>query len=242
VEDLLGEIQQYCLENENEQNVLKYQRYFVEGYDAYGLDPKAMEIQRNLWLQKHAASLGLEGFLQLGSRLVETGRYEEATFAIWFISSFADRYTSQTLPLLGAWLDEGICNWAHTDMFSSDVLPVFLVRGIVPLSAFSAWRNAESKWKRRSVPVTLIKTLDRGVPVNDALQFLEPMMLDGEKVVRQGLGWCLREAWKRSAGQVEEFLLKWKDTCPRLVIQYATEKMSAEQKASFKKVKPPVGG
>jgi hypothetical protein len=34
--------------------------------------------------------------------------------------------------------------------------------------------------------------------------------------------------------------LKWKDTCARLIIQYATEKMTKEEKLGFKKVKPDI--
>jgi len=46
-----------------------------------------------------------------------------------------------------------------------------------------------------------------------------------------------REAWKLRPEQVEQFLLKWKDTAPRLIFQYATEKMTAENKISFRKEK-----
>jgi 3-methyladenine DNA glycosylase AlkD len=64
------------------------------------------------------------------------------------------------------------------------------------------------------------------------------MMGDSEKVVHQGLGWFLRETWKRDRNPVEAHLLKWKDTCARLIVQYATEKMSKEEKLRFKRVKP----
>jgi 3-methyladenine DNA glycosylase AlkD len=62
-------------------------------------------------------------------------------------------------------------------------------------------------------------------------------MLDQERVVQQGLGWFLREAWKRRPEVVEAFLLEWKDSAPRLIFQYATEKMTPENKARFRKAK-----
>ena len=42
------------------------------------------------------------------------------------------------------------------------------------------------------------------------------MMLDEERVVHQGLGWFLREAWKRDPEGVEPFLLEFKDSAARL--------------------------
>jgi hypothetical protein len=56
-------------------------------------------------------------------------------------------------------------------------------------------------------------------------------------VVHQGLGWFLREAWKLYPQPVENYLAVWKDSAPRLIFQYATEKMTPEQKACFRREK-----
>ena len=69
------------------------------------------------------------------------------------------------------------------------------------------------------------------------LRFIRSMMQDAERVVHQGLGWFLPEAWKVRPEAVEPFLLEWKDTAPRLIFQYATEKMSPRQKARFRRAK-----
>ena len=67
--------------------------------------------------------------------------------------------------------------------------------------------------------------------------FIEPLMMDSERVVHQGLGWFLREAWKLRKKQTESFLLKWKNDAARVIFQYATEKMTPEQKKRFRKEK-----
>ena len=215
--------------------VKKYSRYFVEGYDAYGVDLKEIKVERNAWLKDNRQEFGLDGFLRMGGRLVQSGKYEEGFIAIDFITHFENEFTPATLERLGSWLEYGLCNWAHTDVFSGDVLSEFLVNKIVPLDAFSGWRSAPSKWKRRAMPVTMIKALKTDIPPAALLEFINPMMMDEEKVVHQGLGWFLREVWKKSPEQVEPFLLKWKDQCARLIIQYATEKMTKEEKAVFKR-------
>ena len=241
IDSKLIQVRSFCLSNADDTFVKKYSHFFTEGYDAYGIEPKLMEKQREKWLKEWKEELGFDGFLLLCDLLVKNGKYEEGSFAIWFASAFVREFTPETLFRFGSWLENDFRNWAHTDGLSLEVLSKFLTRGIVQLDAFSDWRKNPSKWKRRSVPVTLIKALKRELPVEPYLEFLAPMMSDTEKVVHQGLGWFLRESWKKEPEPVETFLLRWKDTCARLIIQYATEKMDSGKKALFKKNKKPDG-
>ena len=237
IDTIKNEIREFCLQHADDAVVKKYSRYFVEGYDAYGIQQKLMEDEHKLLISKYRSELGFSGFLDLGDRLIKTGKYEDASFALLFAIDFAKEFTPETMGRFGTWLDDGVCNWAHADMMAGSIFPVFLLKKIVPYTAFAEWRTADSKWKRRVVPVSLIKSLKQFENINEVLEFLAPMMLMPEKVVHQGLGWFLREAWKIYPQPVEEFLLAWKDKSPRLIFQYATEKMTPEQKARFKKAK-----
>jgi 3-methyladenine DNA glycosylase AlkD len=237
IETLASEIRQFCIENGDDALVKKYSRYFVEGYDAFGVPQKIMDVQRDIWLKEHKAEFGMDGFFRLGDVLVSTGKYEEASCAILFVESFRKEFTPATVERIGQWLDSGIRNWGHADYISTKIFSEFISRKIVPYSAFASWRTAESKWKRRVVPVSLIKSLKEYERIQDILDFLSPMMMQPEKVVHQGLGWFLREAWKVYPQPVEEFLLQWKETAPRLIFQYATEKMTPEQKDRFRRSK-----
>jgi 3-methyladenine DNA glycosylase AlkD len=237
LEVVFQEIRAFCSENDDPAIIKKYSHYFVEGYDAYGVSGTKMEEIHRAMLNKYRTEPGFKGFLDLGDRLVRTGKYEEASLALMFAADFAKEYQPVHFERFGNWLDDGICNWAHADMMAGSIFPVFLKNEIVPYTAFSNWRTAESKWKRRVVPVSLIKELNICPDITGWLEFLDPMMLMPEKVVHQGLGWFLREAWKLYPDPVEAFLLKWKDIAPRLIFQYATEKMTADQKARFRKGK-----
>lgn len=235
LEKFFKEIRTFCKKNSDDTIVKKYARYFIEGYDAYGLDSKLVESQRKLWFEKYQSELDFNGFLKLGDLLVKDGKYEEVFFAVWFAGRFQKEFIPKTLIRFYKWIDVGVKNWAHSDVMSGEILSPFLTKNIVSLDEFAGWRKSKNKWHRRAIPVTMIKYLKNEPPIQTLLGFIDPIMMDEEKVVRQGLGWFLREAWKKHPEPVEKFLLKWKDKCGRLIIQYATEKMRSKER--FRKTK-----
>jgi len=237
IEERFLEIRRFCEKNANPEIVKKYSRYFAEGYDAYGLDRKTYESQRDKWLELWGKDFTLDDFVFLGNKLIATGKYEEASFAIGFIYSLTDKFTAETFDKLGGWLENGIVNWAHTDVLSSKALSYFITKKIVEIGSLKEWNDSVSKWKRRSVPVTLIDALKMDVSLERLFHIIEPLMLDSDKFVQKGLGWFLREAWKICPEKTEDFLLKWKDTCGRTIIQYATEKMDKENRSRFRRAK-----
>lgn len=237
IEERFLEIRRFCQKNANPDIVKKYSRYFTEGYDAYGLDQNTSESQRDRWLELWKNDFTLNDFLLLGDKLISTGKYEEASFAISFIYSNKEKLTPETFDKLGSWLEKGIVNWAHTDVLSGKALSHFFTNKIVEIESLKKWTESVSKWKRRAVPVTLIEVLNKNVPLERLFHIIDPLMSDTEKFVQKGLGWFLREAWKIYPEKTEDFLLKWKDTCGRIIIQYATEKMDKETKSRFKRAK-----
>jgi 3-methyladenine DNA glycosylase AlkD len=234
---IVAEIRSFCEANSDEKQAQRYARFFTEGYDAYGVGQDAFMEKKAELVEKHREGVSLEDALKLGEMLLRSGKYEEASFAILLLEPHRDRFTRAAFQEAGKWLDHGIRNWAHTDVLCRDVLSLFLKRKIVDLKQTAAWRESPSKWKRRAVPVTMVEALETVRGIKPWLAFLEPMMLDEDRFVQQGLGWFLREAWKRHPKPVETFLLKWKDSAPRKIYQYATEKMTKTQKERFRRAK-----
>jgi len=220
----------------DERIVKKYAKFFTEGYDAYGIDKDIWETLKT-GFQQNYHYLGLDCLLDLGDILLQSGKYEEASAAIILIQPFAQEYTVNTFNRIGVWLRTGVRNWAHADMICGALLSQFFKRNIVTMADFTSWKESPGKWQRRAVPVAMLECLKQQQDFQHLLPFLHSMMHDEERVVHQGLGWFLREAWKKQPEPVEEFLLQYKDSAPRLIFQYATEKMTAEQKQRFKRSK-----
>jgi 3-methyladenine DNA glycosylase AlkD len=230
---IVKEIRAFCAVHADAKQAERYQRYFTEGYDPYGIPDKVMQPQREEWFEQNR-ELGLAGMLELGDLLFASGKYEEAFIAIFFAGKFKTEFKPATFQHFGRWLDSGARNWAHSDVLCGSLLSWCLVNDIVGPAAMDKWRKAESKWKRRAVPVSMLARIKTDKDFRPLLEFIDPLMTDTERVVHQGLGWFLREAWKLQPKPVEKFLLRWKDSAARLIFQYATEKMTALQKARFR--------
>jgi 3-methyladenine DNA glycosylase AlkD len=232
--DLADDIRDFCIENQNPEIVARYSRYFHDGYDAYGLTLEQIEETVLLILEEGA---GLKLVQQTCRILIRSPKYEETSFAILLLKAFEKDFTAKTLQELQFWFMFGITNWAHTDVISAELIFPLLKNKLISLSDLEEWRNAYNKFQRRAVPVSLIKLMKTSKDFQAYFEFLAPMMTDKAKEVHQGLGWFLREAWKVNRSETEAFLLRWKNDAPRLIIQYATEKMTAEEKKLFKKEK-----
>ena len=233
IEKLVLRIRQFCKSNGNPTVVKKYSRFFREGFDAYGLDDRAHERCEKLICSE--GDLSLKTILDMAPPLLESGKYEETFLAIRFLKKHIPEFTEDTFRRLEKWFDFGVVNWAHADVLAGDIFPIFLQEGIVTLKAFEPWRAGRNKFQRRASAVTLIKLQKNEKDFKRLFEFIEPLMLDEAREVHQGVGWFLREAWKLRITETEKFLLKWKDKTPRLIFQYACEKMTTEEKKKFKR-------
>lgn len=231
------EIIEFCNSNRDEAVIKKYSRYFKEGYNAYGIDSKILESQKTKWLDSWKNEMTISDYLDLGDLLISTGKFEEADYAIQFIASKKNEFSIETFDRIGKWLENGIQNWANTDVLCMLVLLEFICNKIIEPKDFINWTKSESKWKRRAVPVTFYEVIKKDHSPESILSVIEKLMEDSEEDVQKGLGTLLREIWKKQPIIAETFLLKWKNTCGRKIIQYATEKMDKSQKAKFKKDK-----
>jgi 3-methyladenine DNA glycosylase AlkD len=234
--ELIAEIRAFCAANADEAIVKKYSRYFKGEYHAYGLTQPLLKGKIKELLNNKELTLNL--VLEAAPELIAAQKYEEAVFVLLMTDAHKKQFDKKLFNAIAGWYNVGIRNWAHADVLGMMILPRFLEKEIVTPEDFRPWLSANNPFQRRSVPVTLIKHIKKNhtaiVPFFD---FLEPLMNDPIREVHQGIGWYLREAWKINPEATELFLSKWKETSPRLIFQYACEKMSKEKKEQFKRSK-----
>jgi len=233
--EIIQEIRSYCVANADAERLQKSQRFFKEEFVGYGLTAPQVYSKVKELLKR--GDFDLPTVLDVAPELMKNRMFEEISMALLLLDGLWKRYTPDTFQEIEKWFSIGIFNWAHADTMGMFILPKFLDKKIVEMNDFSPWLNSSFKFQRRCVPVTLIKHIKKTRLVMPSILFVEKLMTDPEREVHQGMGWFLREAWKISPAEVEPFLEKWKDTAPRLIIQYACEKMTAENKLRFKRAK-----
>ena len=233
--EIFDQIHEYGIENENIAIVQKYLRYFKEGYDAYGLSRDQVEIKVKEILAMPDVTHEL--ILETSLILVESPKYEMTVIAIRLILNKNKIWTTATFKTVEKWFSVGITNWAQTDYICGEMMNLFFKKRLIDLESITGWRSAKNKFQRRAAVVGLIKPMKISTDFKPWYDFIEPMMHDPAREVQQGLGWFLRETWKKQPDVAEAFLMKYKNTAPRLIFQYATEKMTPEGKLRFRREK-----
>jgi len=239
IEIKIKEIRNFCETNSDPAIIKKYQKYFKEGYDGYGIDDKLFRNQIEVWIKLWKDEMTIDSYLNLGDELMKIGRFDEKHVAINFLKSCRTAFTKETFNRVGNWFDTGVNNWATTDVLCMIILSSMLIDKVISFKDLKTWGNAESEWKRRAVPVALVELdkLTKDLKPVEAIELVEPLILDDSEYVQKGIGTLLRGLWKKFPDDIEDFLMKWKDQCGRLIIQYSTEKMDKEYRKKFRKSK-----
>lgn len=233
--EIIQEIRSYCIANANAERLKTSQRFFKEEFIGYGLT--APQVYSKVKEMLKSGGFDLKIIQEAAPILMKGGMYEEISIGLLLLDGLWKQFTPETFKTIGSWFSFSINNWAHADTLGMLILPRFLDKKILEMNDFRSWLDSPYKFQRRCVPVTLIKHMKKTRQVMPSILFVEKLMADPEREVHQGMGWFLREAWKISPAETESFLEKYKDTAPRLIIQYACEKMTAENKLRFKKAK-----
>ncbi len=232
--ELFLELRNFCEDHADENMVKKYSRYFKGPYNAWGITQQLMDVKKAEL--KKRSDITFEVVFEVAPMLMESGKYEETSFALILFSMLSNTASKAEFKQLEKWFETGISNWAHADYLGMFLLPELIKKNIIHRNDLIPWIESPYKFQRRCVPVTYIKQLKETSPT-ELFGIIKPLMADPEREVHQGVGWFLREAWKVHQAVTEEFLLSYKDTSPRLIFQYACEKMTPENKQRFKKSK-----
>jgi 3-methyladenine DNA glycosylase AlkD len=238
IKRIKSEVEAYMRRNGGDRAIIeKYSRYFKEGYDPYGVpSEKTLEFHKE-FIRKYENELSLDEFLLLARALMESTKWEEKTTALAITRHIVKRLGREQLCEIVSWFSHEHNNWAICDSFSSEVFAPMLKSGSIAITDFESWRSSPHRWVRRVSIVSLINPMKAEKKVARYLEFVAPMMGETERVVHQGIGWFLREAWKIDSAATEKLLLKYKNTGARLIYQYACEKMDKTGKERFRRDK-----
>jgi 3-methyladenine DNA glycosylase AlkD len=181
-------------------------------------------------VRKHLrAAKDLDGALALAEALLKTGVLEEGAVAVTILQGFARDLGPAHYPLFDRWI--GYCaNWAITDNLCGKAIgPVMRDHGL-PLDRLLRWTRSKDRWRRRAAAVCLIPSVRRRLHHDAAFEVADRLMPDEDDMVRKGVGWLLKVTADADTARVIEYLLRWKGRTSRLVLRYASEKMTPAER------------
>lgn len=236
LKDCVAEIRSFCAAHADKAVIDKYARYFTEGWDPWGVSGGLLEDPYREWVRQW--KLSTAETLDL-VRTLFSGKAEEVSLGIWFLRDLEKQLTGEHFIFLKTLFDDHVRNWGHCDAAVSEVISRFIKYRIITYEDFTQWKTSPVKWTRRAVPVSMIWIVKKDPSVDPVrlFEFAHPLVGDSERPVWQGMGWFLREAWKKHPAPIEEYLSSIIAYAPRLIIQYATEKMDKPAREKFRRPK-----
>lgn len=93
---------------------------------------------------------------------------------------------------------------------------------------------SKSLWDRR---IAIVSTwiINREGKISETLYLSKQLLSDEEDLIHKAVGWMLREAWKKDAQRVENFLKDNYVDLPRTTLRYAIERMEEKKRRKFLK-------
>lgn len=207
------------------------QRYFKTGQGEYGEGDHFLGIRVPVLRQmaKEYAELELDDTLQLLQSNIHEQRFVALVLLVQRFCKADSLGRSELYELYcanTAWIN----NWDLVDSSAPHIVGAYLFeRDKGPLFKLAC---SSSLWERR---IALLATFHfiRNNIFTPTLQIAETLINDPEDLIHKGVGWMLREVGKRNLALEEEFLVKYYQGMPRVMLRYAIEKMEEPKRKMY---------
>ncbi len=124
-----------------------------------------------------------------------------------------------------------INNWDLVDLAARDVVGGWLADK--PRERLYELARSEDVWKRRTAIYATSYFIRQG-DLDDAFGIAEVLLADEHELIQKAVGGWLRESGKHDRDRLLQFLDRHAARMPRTALRYATEKLSAEQRAHYR--------
>jgi 3-methyladenine DNA glycosylase AlkD len=167
----------------------------------------------------------------ISGELLEERSWPLKVIAFDFAYRIRKQYDENTFSLFESWLVQYVRGWGDCDDFCTHAFGELIVQNTELAKKTMVWTERDEFWMRRAAAVVLIPSINRGkYKETDPIAVSDRLLLDGEDLVRKGYGWMLKVLSVKEPQLVYDYLIKNKETMPRVSFRYALEKMDKERK------------
>ncbi len=172
--------------------------------------------------------------LAVAGELLESPVHEARFFALAaLVRAYARGGAAERAAIFDFYLGktERINNWDLVDASAPGIVGRQLPPGRGRRELGRLVRSA-SLWERRIAMVATLEHIRQGDLAN-TFWLAERLLGDGEDLLHKAAGWMLREAGKRDAEALREFLARHAGRMPRTMLRYAIEKFPAGERRAW---------
>jgi len=166
------------------------------------------------------------------NKLCETlWKHDGGVLVICLYQRFAKQCGLCEFRLFEKWLERHARHWGHCDGIAHYLLAAAIANQPDLAERVVPWTASPNRWKRRGAAVALVHEARAGRHTGVILEVAERLLADPDDLVRKGVGWLLKEAYRKQPRAVLHLLGAHRARVPRLVLRIATEKMPAGERA-----------
>jgi 3-methyladenine DNA glycosylase AlkD len=222
---------------QSDKELEKIQKYFKSGKGEYSEGDKFIGVQMGkvFALAKEFTNMELDEI----EKLLEDKIHEVRTGAV-SIMDFQAR-NKKTPPerrkaLYDLYINrhDRINNWDLVDRSAGFVIGSYLADK--PKAILYKLAKSKNMWARRTSIVSTSYFIRQG-NVEDTFAIAEILMHDKEDLIHKAAGGWIREAGKKHKGELVQFLDRYAAIMPRTMLRYALEKLPANQREYYIKLK-----
>jgi 3-methyladenine DNA glycosylase AlkD len=206
-------------------------RYFKEQVTFLGCSLPQCNRISNTWSKK----LKIDGWvyddiLLIAKALMKARTFEEGVVGLDLVSHYKKYFRESDFNVFERWLGDYVSNWAHTDSIAPHVFGELLEKYPSLTESIFEWTKSDNRWMRRASAVTYVLHARHGKFHEEIFRTADALLGDEDDMVRKGVGWMLKCASQADESAVVSYLMKNRDRTSRLVLRYATEKVSPKNR------------
>ncbi|MFZ4682694.1 MAG: DNA alkylation repair protein [Terrimicrobiaceae bacterium] len=123
-----------------------------------------------------------------------------------------------------------INNWDLVDCSAPNIVGGWMLEHPADLPRIFKLAGSKDLWKRRIAIISTLALIRKG-RLEPTVKISRLLLEDRHDLIHKASGWMLREAGKRDAGVLRDFLTRHAHAMPRTMLRYAIEKLPpAERK------------
>jgi 3-methyladenine DNA glycosylase AlkD len=220
----------YFQSQANEERAAKFQRYFKEPVNYYGVDYGPYKEWKADFLESLRPGWTVEDAVRFCEIVLEDDHMESRGMGYQVVGEFVEGAGPDLLEKVKGWL-EGFCgNWGLVDNLAPSVLTRLLRKYPELAGEVKGWARSENQWVRRGSAVAFVELVGEEPFRDDPYEVATALQGDTEDLTRKAVGWLLREAGKVDRDRLEAYLLEQGPKVPRTTLRYAIEKFSKEDR------------